>query len=170
MTSVRATMAAVGLAALVAASCGDGKTNAPSNEAARGNANATAAANANVAPPAADTKRPSEVQGDELAQGAQIYEANCASCHLKSGKGDPHHKKDDIPDFTNAAWQNREPDAELHNSIVNGHGKVMPAFKGKLTDEQVNLVLAYIRGFPTRPAAAEATEPAPKDAHGASHT
>ena len=67
MTSVRATRAAVGLAALVAASCGDGKTNAPSNEAARGNANATAAANANVAPPAADTKRPSEVQGDELA-------------------------------------------------------------------------------------------------------
>jgi mono/diheme cytochrome c family protein len=95
----------------------------------------------------------------ELARAAQLFKANCAVCHTESGKGDPHHKRDGIPDFTSAAWHEGETDAELTASITNGHGKVMPPFRDRLSDEEIRLLVHYIHGFPERAGADRAASP-----------
>jgi cytochrome c oxidase cbb3-type subunit 3 len=76
-----------------------------------------------------------------------VAKPSCAGCHGADGKGKPAFK--DIPDFTNAAWQAKETDAELIETIKNGH-KPMPAYKDKLSDDQVKALVAYVRQFARR--------------------
>jgi mono/diheme cytochrome c family protein len=140
--TLKATLA--GAILLGVGACGATHEAPPAANTAPVNANTAVVTNANTAP------TPPSASGSDMAQAAQLYDTNCASCHLQSGKGDPHHKKDDIPDFTNAAWLAKEPDAELHRSIENGHGKVMPAFGSSLSGAQIDALIAYIRTFPTR--------------------
>ena len=72
----------------------------------------------------------------------------CASCHGADGKGIPAMKASvkDLPDFTNAAWQRKATDPEMIETIKNGH-KPMPAYKDKLTEDQIKALVAYIRKF-----------------------
>jgi mono/diheme cytochrome c family protein len=76
------------------------------------------------------------------AAGKIVFTANCQGCHGANGQGVGKGK----PDFTNAAWQAKESDEELLNSIANGHHK-MPAFKTKLSEQQRKNALAYVRTF-----------------------
>jgi len=122
-------------------------SNAPAPPAGNANASAT---NTAPAAPGHGTAHTGPLEGADLAKAQQLFKANCAVCHLESGKGDPHHKKDAIPDFTNAAWHEGKTDAALIASITNGKGKVMPAFKGKLSDADIGLLVHYVHEFPTR--------------------
>ena len=72
----------------------------------------------------------------------------CASCHRADGKGVEAMKASmkDLPDFTDAAWQKKATDAEMIETIKNGH-KPMPAYKDKLTDDQIKALVAYVRKF-----------------------
>ena len=99
------------------------------------------------------------LEGADLAKAQQLYTTNCASCHLQSGKGEAEHKKDGIPDFTDASWHTQHQDAEIKNAIQNGVGKIMPSFKGKLSDSDVDLLAAYLHGFPERAPVAGAPNP-----------
>lgn len=110
-------------------------------------------ANANVAPaPAPVETRPVALEREALARTAKLFDATCATCHMRNGKGDPHHRTDNIPDFTDRAWQAAEKDEDLRDTITKGTGKVMPAFGAKLSTEQIDELVAYVRGFPDRPA------------------
>jgi mono/diheme cytochrome c family protein len=153
---------ALGLALAMTVACGGNPTPPPANA-------PPAPTNQNTAPPpatpAAAPGRPAALEGAELARATELFEGKCASCHLRSGKGDPHHRKDGIPDFTDAAWQAKTPDEELQASITHGKGKVMPPFKGALSQEEIGLLVAYVRGFPTRPV--PANEPEAPMTHGA---
>ena len=112
------------------------------------------------ASPAPDV-RPLALGGEARERTARLFEATCATCHMAGGTGDPHHRKDGIPDFTDRAWQAGESDAELRDAIAKGTGKVMPAFGEKLSGDQVDALVAYVRGFPDRPAPAAAAPPGP---------
>ena len=68
----------------------------------------------------------------------------CASCHQPDGKGKPGIKE--IPNFTDAAWQKKTTDAEMIKTIKEGH-KPMPAYKDKLSDDQIKALVAYVRKF-----------------------
>ncbi len=48
-----------------------------------------------------------------------------------------------VPDLHSAEVQ-KQTDAQLTDSITNGKGK-MPAYKGKLTEEQIKQLVAYTR-------------------------
>ena len=124
--------------------CGE----APEPEPAATNAALPASA-PNGAPP--EAVRPAALEGEALVRTAQLFDATCATCHLRSGKGDPHHEKDDIPDFTDRAWQSTESDEALRDAIVNGSGTVMPPFGTRLSGEQIDELVTYVRGFPDRP-------------------
>jgi mono/diheme cytochrome c family protein len=84
---------------------------------------------------------------------AQLWEAKCSKCHGLDGKA--HTKtgaRYKIDDFTSAKWQKEMDDAEIRKTIQNGvkskKGKVqMPAFKGKLGEDQVAALIAYVRSF-----------------------
>jgi mono/diheme cytochrome c family protein len=115
----------------------------------------------NAAPAGGSEQLVGSAEDRELARAAALFETNCSECHLASGTGDPHHRKDKIPNFTDAAWQKRESDAALIKAVTTGHGKVMPAFKDKLSQEEIALLVRYVRGFPER---AGAAGPAPKGA------
>jgi mono/diheme cytochrome c family protein len=121
----------------------------------------TPTVNANNQPPAA-TNAPLEGAGLDRAEG--LYKANCASCHLASGRGEHHHRKHGIPDFTDAAWHEGKTDAALNATIANGDGRVMPAFGAKLAEDEIALLVRYIHRFPSagNESSAGGTSRAPK--------
>ncbi len=95
------------------------------------------------------TTRASQVEIQEppaetADSGAKLYAASCLSCHGdRKGEGGtglaPSHNE------TGHTWHH--PDAQLKERIFNGtigFGQ-MPAFKDKLTEEEVNAVLTYIK-------------------------
>ncbi len=73
--------------------------------------------------------------------GADTYKAKCAMCHGPDGKKEN-------PAMGTKALTGPEVQkmsvAELATAISNGKGK-MPAYKGKLTDDQIKAVAEYVK-------------------------
>ncbi|MGH9970266.1 MAG: c-type cytochrome [Pyrinomonadaceae bacterium] len=85
----------------------------------------------------------------ELSQASatEIYGRRCASCHGKDGRAKTFKAKfNSARDLTNSQWQADVSDERLFNSIMNGRGR-MPAFGRKISEEQVNALVAYVRGL-----------------------
>jgi mono/diheme cytochrome c family protein len=77
--------------------------------------------------------------------GAKIFAANCAVCHGPEGKGGGPMK---TPDFTNPATQAALPEATVIKTIRRGKpGTAMPAWGGKLSDEQIKSVAAFVKSL-----------------------
>ena len=77
--------------------------------------------------------------------GAALYKSKCAACHGPDGTGNvPTGKALGVTDLTSADVQ-KQTDAQLTDSIANGKGKKMPAYKGKITDDQIKGLVGYIR-------------------------
>ena len=84
----------------------------------------------------------------------RAWKAKCSSCHGAAGKADTEKGQQmKIADMTTAEFQAKKDD-ELKNAILNGVKKdkggvkqEMDAFKGDLTPEQVDAIVAYIRTF-----------------------
>ena len=78
------------------------------------------------------------------SSGEAVYKSKCASCHSPDGSGSSAIGKQlKVPDLRSAETK-KQTDAQLTDVTVNGKGK-MPAFKGKLNDDEVKQVVAYIR-------------------------
>ena len=76
-----------------------------------------------------------------------LFDGTCAKCHGKDGRAKSWHAKHEhARDLTKADWQNDVSDERIFNSISNGKGK-MPAFKKKLTDDQIDSLVTYVRHF-----------------------
>lgn len=81
------------------------------------------------------------------ADGAALYSAKCAICHGKDGRGLPNWRSKGQPDFSDAKWQKGRTDVQIADVTKNGKGKFMPAFKAKMSDEEITAVVARIRSF-----------------------
>jgi cytochrome c6 len=79
---------------------------------------------------------------------AVTYSKNCATCHGKDGRADTFKSRHHVHarDLTDARWQSSVSDERILESITNGRGR-MPAFKRKLTTEQITSLLEYVRGL-----------------------
>jgi cytochrome c6 len=76
---------------------------------------------------------------------ASLYKTKCAACHGPDGSGGTATGKAmGVPDLRSDEVQ-KQTDAELTEIINSGKGKKMPAYKGKLTDDQIKQLVAYIR-------------------------
>ncbi|MBV9087360.1 MAG: cytochrome c [Acidobacteria bacterium] len=76
--------------------------------------------------------------------GAELFAAKCQACHGKAGDAEsPMAKKFAVHPLGSPEVQ-KNSDADLSKVIADGKGK-MPAFTGKLTDDQVKSQVAYIR-------------------------
>jgi cytochrome c6 len=91
-----------------------------------------------------------------------LYARNCAICHGNNGKGKAAGAgAARVPDFTNGTWHGRRSQAQLAVSILDGKGNQMPAFRGKVNEQQARQLAAYVRAFnpaATRPARDTAPE------------
>ena len=86
--------------------------------------------------PAAAT---TEVSGSLLDQGQGLFSANCAACHGARGEGGVG------PALHGPDLVRRFPNASLQIGLVsNGFGG-MPAWKDRLTPEQIQAVVLYTR-------------------------
>lgn len=82
--------------------------------------------------------------GAAFAQtGAELFKAKCAMCHGPDGtKENPGMG---IKSLAGAEVQ-KASDADLTTAISKGKGK-MPAYAGKLTDDQIKSLVAYVRSL-----------------------
>ncbi len=81
-----------------------------------------------------------------LAQGggADLYKSKCVICHSSDGSGaTPAGKSLKAASFRDAALV-KAGDADLIAAVTHGKGK-MPSYQGKLSDEQIKAVIAYVR-------------------------
>lgn len=95
-------------------------------------------ANANAAAPAASP--------DPLAAARTTYSNSCIKCHKENGEGgvaDVDGEKLRTPSFK-GGHALKHTDAEYAKQITNG-GEGMPKFKDRLTPEQINGLVRFIR-------------------------
>ena len=78
------------------------------------------------------------------ADGAAVYKAKCASCHGPDGKGETATGKAMKLRSLASADAQKTSDADLTKVISDGKGK-MPAYKGKLTADEIKALVAFIR-------------------------
>lgn len=85
--------------------------------------------------------------GSPMGDGAAVYGSKCALCHGKDGAGLPNWRSKGQPDFTKSDWQEAHTDLEITEAIKNGKGKYMPAFKNKLSEDDMTALVQRVRGF-----------------------
>jgi mono/diheme cytochrome c family protein len=81
---------------------------------------------------------------------AATWAAKCKGCHGDDGKAKTKMgEKEKIPDLTNAEWQKKHSDDQIKEVIANGskENAKMKAFKDKLTAEQIDGLVKYVRGM-----------------------
>lgn len=79
-------------------------------------------------------------------EAAALYKSNCAACHGADGKGDTAiGKSQKLRDLGSEEVQ-KQTDAQLTDITANGKGK-MPAYKGKLTDDQIKQLVVFMRSL-----------------------
>jgi cytochrome c6 len=74
------------------------------------------------------------------ADAAAVYSSRCNACHGKDGKGTAVGKKMGAPELATLG----KSEAEIAAAITNGKGK-MSAFKGKLSDEEIQAVAKFVK-------------------------
>jgi cytochrome c6 len=74
-----------------------------------------------------------------------LYKSKCQVCHGADGKGSAAGQKLGVRDFHSPEVA-KESDAELAKITKEGNGK-MPKFESKLTDEQIQSLIKYIRSL-----------------------
>lgn len=79
------------------------------------------------------------------ADGDAVFKARCTGCHGSDGRG---KSAIGTPDFTSAKTLSGFSDADMVDTITNGRkGTIMPAWRGKLSDEEIAAVAAYLRSL-----------------------
>jgi mono/diheme cytochrome c family protein/uncharacterized membrane protein len=97
----------------------------------------------------------------------ELFRQHCEKCHAADGTGSQVRRLPELPNFTDTAWQARRGDAQLLASILDGKGKEMPPWRGKISEEQARGLVAYIRAFAP---ATEGPGPGPKEQKDATQT
>ena len=83
----------------------------------------------------------------QVERGRAVYEAKCTRCHGADGEG--HTRMAEVvepPDMTDPAWRRQRSTSRMVASVTNGRGQ-MPAFKKKLTRQEIADAVAYVRTF-----------------------
>lgn len=90
----------------------------------------------------------------QLKRGGQLFQQHCAACHGKQGEGAVNWQqagpdgKYPPPALNGTAHAWHHPTRVLMDVIKNGTGRIggnMPAWKDKLTDEQITDIIAWFQ-------------------------
>ena len=99
--------------------------------------------------------RPRQASPAEQSNASSIFQAECAVCHGTTGKGVAARG---TPDLTGPKIQGSLSDAEILQTVRNGKpGTAMPAWGGKLSEQDLSSVADYIRTLGGKASASPAT-------------
>jgi cbb3-type cytochrome c oxidase subunit III len=85
------------------------------------------------------------LQAGPAPDGGDLFKEKCSMCHGADGKGYAALK---TPDFTDPKVQASLTDQEIVQTIKNGKkGTAMPAFADKLSDDEIQSLVTYIRSL-----------------------
>jgi mono/diheme cytochrome c family protein len=92
-----------------------------------------------------------------LGEGDKVYQANCVTCHGADGNG----AIPQAPKFTNVEFISSYPAAKFFKSVSGGKG-IMPAWQGRLSDDERWAAVERVRTFAYQPVAGgeQASQPA----------
>lgn len=85
----------------------------------------------------------------DLANGKKVYADKCARCHGNTGKGDgpkAETLEKKPADYTDKKKMGEFTDVQLKKITLDGK-QPMPAYQGKMSDRELDDVIAYIRTF-----------------------
>jgi cytochrome c551/c552 len=86
---------------------------------------------------------PFEGNRDVIARGAQIFVAyNCIDCHGADGSGAIG------PSFQDGRWRFGGSASAVFESIYQGRPEGMPAWGGRISEEQIWMLVTYVRSLP----------------------
>jgi cytochrome c6 len=78
----------------------------------------------------------------------ELWTAKCKSCHGPDGRAQTQMgKKESIVDMSQPAWQQAQTDEDIREFISEGspRNKKMKPYKEKLTPQQIDSLVGYIR-------------------------
>lgn len=108
--------------------------------------------NGQIPAPYATAHNPLPATSQVAQRGAAVYAANCASCHGATGLGDGPASRALKPPPAQLGWLTKVPanrlDPFMYWAIAAGGAPFqtgMPAYKGKLSDEDIWAVTGYIQ-------------------------
>jgi len=81
--------------------------------------------------------------------GRQVFNTNCASCHGVDGKArTPAGKALGAKDLCASKLSDAEIEKQITNGVQDASGKQrMPAFKSRLTAEEITALVAHVKTF-----------------------
>jgi cytochrome c oxidase cbb3-type subunit 3 len=80
------------------------------------------------------------------SEGEELYLANCADCHGVDGRGNTVREMGQpYADLTDNEWKFGGDDGSLANTIREGSFGLMPGFQEKLTTEQIQALVAWLK-------------------------
>src|SRR5690348_1236066 len=84
-------------------------------------------------------------EADKKAE--KLWKSKCATCHGADGKAQTEQgKKLGVLDYSDPAWQKAHSDEEIRKGIAEGV-KGMDGYKDKLSAEQIDSLVAFVRGL-----------------------
>lgn len=88
---------------------------------------------------------PQKGKAAALERGRAVYSEHCTRCHGSDGQGRTRMGESvEPPDLSDPGWQRTRTDARMIASVANGRGQ-MPAFKKKLSRQDIAASVAYVR-------------------------
>ena len=155
----RADVAALALAALVLAGCNREEHQSRSKPIGEtvpaGESPPTIYPGTTTAPPIDPRAKLFDNNANAIATGQQLYaQMNCVGCHSHGGGGMGPALMDD-------EWRYGSRIDQIATVIAEGRPNGMPAWRGKLTDDQIWQLAAYVRsmsGLPSKDAVSSRTE------------
>lgn len=80
----------------------------------------------------------------DLAQGKEVFAANCAACHGDEGKGNPELG---APNLTDGIWLYGSDRDSVIASITNGRAGIMPAWSSRLDGSTIKALTVYVHSL-----------------------
>ena len=80
-------------------------------------------------------------KGADLALGKKLFADNCALCHGEDGKG---NRELGSANLTDKIWLYGPDKETIMQGVFNGHGGVMPAWGGRLSEPTIKALAVYV--------------------------
>jgi cytochrome c oxidase cbb3-type subunit 3 len=85
--------------------------------------------------------RPHGAEAANAGRAVYAGAGNCGDCHGPDGRGNPDYG---APDLTRNVWNSGADPQALYTTIYFGQHRIMPAWGGKLTLEQIRALATYV--------------------------